>query len=520
MANANKRWNNTDKLFIIDSIQDNLSITTISEKLERSEISITIQIQKLLELNDINFKNKYNDFIIQQLNLNHSFIKHDLLIDNSKSKNIKPNSNDINNEVKFVLNDLINTVEDIDDLYDKQINAYLLAKKGKNLFITGEAGCGKTHLIKKIVKYFNNNKINIGVTGSTGVSATLIGGTTIHSFLKMGLAKKTANELYDILKSKNSTYLKKIKKLKVLIIDEISMVDNILFSKISKLLSLIMEVKKPFGGIQVIFIGDFTQLAPIQNTYCFKSKVWSKLKLNTIILDKQMRQQYDTEFQEILSHLRFNPLTEELYNRLSLLIGNKLDTDVKPTILYSKNVNVDRINETEYNKVIKDNKEYKFDYKYDKQNNKIKKYINKLSKPYINLCKGLQVMITNNIDIPNKLVNGTRCIIEDIQFPYVYIKTIDNKKHIISYFECTDEFDNDIKYKYIPLKLAYAITIHKAQGISLDYIKMDLGKDIFGYGMAYTSLSRAKILKNINLIDLHMDSFKCNPIVKEFYENL
>jgi len=380
--------------------------------------------------------------------------------------------------------------------------------------------CGKTHLTKKIIKYFNNNKINIGVTGSTGVSATLIGGTTIHSFLKIGLAKKTANELYELLKSKNSSYLKKIKKLKVLIIDEISMIDNILFSKISKLLSLIMEVKKPFGNIQVIFIGDMCQLAPINNTYCFESKVWNKLNLNTIILDKQMRQQYDIEFQKILSYLRFNPLTEELYNKLSLLIGNKLDTDVKPTILYSKNVNVDRINENEYNKVVKNNIEYKFEYKYDKCNNKIKKYINKLSKPYINLCKGLQVMITNNIDIPNKLVNGTRCVIEEINFPYIYIKTIDNKKHIISYFECTDEFDTDITYSYIPLKLAYAITIYKSQGISIDYVKMDLGKDIFGYGMAYVALSRGKSLKNITLLDLHINSFKCNPKVIDFYNNL
>ncbi len=381
--------------------------------------------------------------------------------------------------------------------------------------------CGKTHVLKKMIKYMTNKKKNIGVTGSTGVSATLISGTTIHSFLKIGIANKSANELYEIIKNKYKPTYNKIKKLQVLFIDEISMIDNILFSKIGKIISLIKEIKKPFGDLQLILCGDFAQIKPVNNTYCFESIIWKILNLNVVLLKEQVRQKDDNEFQLILSKLRYGEMDNEIFNRLKVLKKNTFENDVKPTILYSKNVNVDKINETEYQKLInKGNKEFVFKIKYNEFNKTISKLVKNLNNTEIKLCKGLQVMITYNIDIPNKLVNGTRCVLHDVNSSTITVKTIDNQLHTIGYIKYIDETDSNIFYEYIPLKLAFSVTIHKSQGSTISLLEMDLGDDIFEYGQMYAAISRGTHLSTIKLLGLSRNSCKCHPKVKEFYKNL
>ena len=388
-----------------------------------------------------------------------------------------------------------------------------------NLTVTHN--CGKTHVLKKIIKYMTNKKKKIGVTGSTGVSATLISGTTIHSFLKIGIAKKPANELYEIIKNRYPLVYQKIKKLEVLILDEISMIDNILFSKIGKIISLIKEIKRPFGDLQLILCGDFAQIKPVNNTYCFESIIWKILKLNTVLLTEQVRQKDDNEFQLILSQLRYGNMTDDIFNRLKVLKKHTFENDVKPTILYSKNVDVDKINEKEYQKLInKGNKEHIFKIKYNELNKSISKLVKSLDNQEIKLCKGLQVMITYNIDVSNKLVNGTRCIIHDITNSTVIVKTVDNKLHNISYIKYIDDNDNNIFYEYIPLKLAFALTFHKSQGSTISLLEMDLGDDVFEYGMMYVGLSRGTHLSNIKLLNLSRNSCRCHPKVIEFYKNL
>lgn len=388
-----------------------------------------------------------------------------------------------------------------------------------NLTVTHN--CGKTHVLKKIIKYMTNKKKKIGVTGSTGVSATLISGTTIHSFLKIGFAKKSADELYEIIKNRYPIVYNKIKKLEVLIIDEISMIDNILFSKIGKIISLIKEIKRPFGDLQLILCGDFAQIKPVNNTYCFESIIWKILKLNTVLLTEQVRQRDDNEFQLILSQLRYGNMTDEIFNRLKKLKKHTFENDVKPTILYSKNVNVDKINEKEYQKLIDEgNREYIFKIKYNELNKSVSKLVKSLDNQEIKLCKGLQVMITYNIDISNKLVNGTRCVIHDIINSTIIVKTVDNQLHTISYIKYIDENDSNVFYEYIPLKLAFAITGHKAQGSTISLLEMDLGDDIFEYGQMYTMISRGTHLSTIKLLHLSRNSCRCHPKVIEFYENL
>jgi ATP-dependent DNA helicase PIF1 len=128
-------------------------------------------------------------------------------------------------------------------------------------------------------------------------------------------------------------------------------------------------------------------------------------------------------------------------------------------------------------------------------------------------------MITYNINVENKLFNGTRCVIHEINYPEIIVKTKDNLLHTIDYIKYINDLDSEIQYEYIPLKLAYAISIHRAQGTTLDLVEIDLGNDIFGYGMGYVALSRARDLNSIKLIKLSRDSFKCNPKVINFYKN-
>lgn len=513
--NKGKRWQVEENILMINQILENKTISNISNDLGRSDYAITKQLEKLLMNENINILNMYNDLLIKTIKENKNSLYKQLMY-NEISININP-------EIKLLMNDIINEIEDLSELNEEQFACYDLATKGKNILITGSGGVGKSTVLKKIINYYKRNKKNIAVTASTGVAASLINGTTLHSCLKIGIANKPVNDLYDSLISKvNKSDYNRLKKLDVLIIDEISMIDDKLFTKIAGYLSLIKNIKKPFGKIQIILCGDFYQLPPIKNDYCFKSKIWDKLKIKVVELKKQMRQLDDIKLQNILENIKKNNITDSIYEELEKLQNNKLNNTIRPTIMYSKNVDIDKINTTEFNNLVKKYNYYVYTFpiKYDTNNKKIDNFIKKLDEKEIKLCKGLQIMITYNIDLDNKITNGTRAIIENIDYPNIMIRTIDNILYNISYVKYINEFDNEIQYEYIPIKLAYALTIHHSQGQTLDYIEIDLGDTIFEYGMAYVALSRAKKLNSIYISNLSRNAFKINKDVVKFYENI
>lgn len=517
--NKGKRWTNDENNILIDYILNNNInlLDNISIQLGRTKYAIIKQLEKLLFQQNININEIYEDVLI-------SNIKKSFPISNIKKSFPKDNSNLINSNIIPIIDDIINEIEDTSNLNQEQLICYQYIKQNKNVFITGSGGTGKSTVLKSIIKYLNRQNKNIGITSSTGLSATLINGTTLHSFLNIGISKKSANELYEKIKLNTKIY-NKLKNLEVLIIDEISMIDDILFNKIAAYLSLIKEIKKPFGKIQLILCGDFYQLPPIENTYCFNSKIWDKLNIKTILLTKQMRQLYDQEFQYILEQIKINNITDEIYSKLLELknsSSNNSMTTIIPTILYSKNIDIDKINEDQFINLINltNNPVFEFPILFDNSNSKIKSFLKK--NPYyvksIKLCLGLQIMITTNIKVSSGITNGTRGIIININDMQITIQTLNNMIFNIEYITYQNELDQDIIFKYIPLKLAYAITIHKSQGQTLDYIQINLGKDIFDYGMAYVALSRAKSLNSIILTDLSRSAFKTNPKVIEFYK--
>jgi len=302
------------------------------------------------------------------------------------------------------------------------------------------------------------------------------------------------------------------------------MLDKELLEKISAYLCLLRRNSSPFGGIQIVLTGDFCQLEPVNGEYCFLSDLWKTINLKTIYLHKLVRQDGDTEFQKMLSKLRYGRCTEKIYQRL-LSLKNTEFGDVKPTKLYPKNINVDKINTQEYNKLIESGAKM---IKYTavlptkaKDKEKATKWINSLELPEsVEICVGAQVVLLVNLDQDNGLVNGTRGVVIDVLSKSVLIKRVNNTICEIPLYKTTNSEDDSLSVSYMPLKLAYALTIHRSQGMTLDAVEIDIGTNIFAAGQAYTALSRAQNLKSVRIVAVAKNSFIVNSKVLEFYEKI
>jgi ATP-dependent DNA helicase PIF1 len=419
-------------------------------------------------------------------------------------------------------------------LNNKQQFAVDQTLNGENILITGPAGTGKSYTIKHIIELLQANGKNIGLTATTGTAAFIIGGQTIHSFMGLGIGDTSIADIFIKIKNRSNIY-KTLAELDVLIIDEVSMLDTILFEKISDILCYVkshflkdMELlNKPFGGIQIILIGDFCQLAPVNGFYCFLSKLWTRTNIKVVLLEELVRQNDDILFQQILQIIRKGKCTDNILKVLNALKDTQFDDEIIPTKLYPKNVNVDKINEIEINKLKEAGNNTQI-YKAEASNDNVKN----ANKYDVELVENSQVIVTRNIDISAGIVNGTRGIIKNLFNDFVIIKDVDGNLHDIPYY--TDVFDKADKTAktgkaakagksyilHMPLKVSYALSIHKSQGMTIDALEIDLGDNIFTCGQGYTALSRAKSLKCIKIIDVLKESFKINPYVKAFYNNV
>lgn len=401
-------------------------------------------------------------------------------------------------------------------LNEEQRYAVNSVMEGHNILLTGSAGTGKSYTIKYIIEYLNNANKNYAITASTGTAAVMIGGQTLHSFLGLGLGTGSIKDILgNILKNKKK--YENILKLDALIIDEISMIDKDLFEKISEVLSVIKSCEACFGNIQLILVGDFCQLAPVKGKYCFLSDIWNKINIRIVLLEKLIRQDDDELFQKILKIIRKGKCTDNIIKVLDKLRDTEFEHGIIPTKLYPVNVNVDKINNIEIEKL---------------------KALGNLSKTYpaiascdkekegkkfeIELTLNAQVIIIRNISVEESLVNGTRGVIKHLGDDYVIINDINGNIHTIKYF--TDTFNNKVSAKssyiiHMPIRICYALSIHKSQGMTIDALELDLGPNIFTCGQSYTALSRAKKLSSIKIIDVDKSSFRTNTEVKNFYKN-
>lgn len=414
------------------------------------------------------------------------------------------------------------------DLSDEQREVLdVIFERRQSIFLTGPAGTGKTVTLRAVTEKAYDMDWNVGVTAMTGSASYLIKGQTLHSFLKIGLGKRDPKVMANRTQTYNEKTYFMLKKLNLLIIDEISMLDAELFVKISKYLQYIRDNDLPFGGVQILLCGDMCQLQSVQGDYCFLSKEWDRLAPVQIMLHRIFRQDGDTEFKEMLMDLRYGKCSDEIYKRLRKCVATKFDDDIIPTRMYALNKDVDRINTEEFNKLCARpntiTQKYRATYIGSKRfaSSWTKEAVKKWAESSgilneIELCCGAQVVVTWNIQ-EGAIVNGTRGVVQSMGDTFVVIKTVDNDLVDIPITEIPMEDDNTACVKFLPIKLAWAISIHKSQGMTLDCMEVDLGSSIFAYGQAYTALSRARNLSSVRITDIKKTSFRTHPAVLSLY---
>jgi ATP-dependent DNA helicase PIF1 len=407
-------------------------------------------------------------------------------------------------------------------------------ERGDNIFITGAGGVGKSFVIREIVHQLYSNGINFKLTASTGVAGINIGGTTLHFFAGLGLAKEDVNKLTRRVMNKKHL-LQRWRTLSTLIIDEISVLDIEFFCKLEHIARRVRQSKQPFGGIQIILVGDFLQLPNIQKRedeieYLFEHKVWKDLGLKIVQL-KQIFRQRDKKFVELLASLRMGKVTDEADEFIKSCMNKKIDKEaqIKPTYIYPRNVQVDTYNTLQLNKLEGEDHVYKgigkaFPEKstFREQTIKMLSTIidNFMIPPNLLLRIGAQVMLLINIPKDN-LCNGSRGVIIGFKndLPVVLFQHCEK---IIDYFtwETKSPGIGTVEYTHMPLKLAYAISIHKSMGLSIDTLAIDIGPKIFTNSQAYVSISRAVNKEGLFVLNYSRDSFFVNEKALKFYEGL
>jgi len=426
----------------------------------------------------------------------------------------------------------------------KQTEALNLIQEGKNVFITGAGGCGKTYLINYLKTHLS---VKVAITALTGKAASIIHGQTLHSW---GGISRTQNSKEHLLKQilKSNDLVTRWKTTDILVIDEVSMLSIELFHRLNYLGQQIREDSRFFGGLQVVFSGDFCQLPPVGPTdrFCFESTLWKKHITNIVYLREIIRQS-DPELQQVLNEIRLGIITSKTKQLLNsrLIEFNETDEfmEIKPTILYPYNMEVDQLNQQELQKLITDFNQIahtfqSIDTYCDWKNqdrvlkNSEKKEITQLltqgcpGEKTVNYCVGAQVMLISNLDISRGLVNGARGVIID------FVPSTDefNMHPVVKFhngIECTispyrwniDHPKYTINRIQFPLILAWSISVHKSQGSTLSLVMTDL-KNVFAPGQAYVALSRIERLQGLYIQGIAYSKIKCHPKVKKFYEDL
>jgi len=422
----------------------------------------------------------------------------------------------------------------METLSTEQKEAYDAILRGESIFLTGPGGTGKSHLIGLLAERLPALGRTLAITALTGCAALLLGNgaKTFHSWGGIGLGKETAEKLATSIK-KVTPLKKRWRDTDALIIDEISMMTPELLELINQIAKIVRKNEKPMGGIQMIFVGDFLQLPPVAKgglvKFAFESPVWHEIVKKTIQL-KHIFRQKDPVFQTILDEARNGELSSQsltvLKSRRDLSWENE---PIQPTLLFSRNMDVDTINNAKLAqlecasqifsaKTISTGEQGPVDLqriveKMDKDAN----YVQELT-----LKVGAQVMLITNLDQERGLVNGSRGVVtgfkELINWPIVRFKN--NQYVTIEQHIWKSEHDKPVERSQIPLRLAYALTIHKAQGATLDCALIDIGMNTFEYGQAYVALSRLKSLDSLYIHEVTAGAFRAHPLVKKFYAGL
>lgn len=412
-----------------------------------------------------------------------------------------------------------------------QKTALDILKTGRNVALFGSAGTGKSYTIKQYIDWLTKNKVKfsqIAVTATTGIAATNIEGVTIHSFSCIGVKDEMTDKEITTLLLKRKKRVEAMLATKVLIIDEISMFHRKQLELADKIMRIARKDSRPFGGVQVVVVGDFFQLPPVSKNnkeadlnrerFCFMSPIWAECGFTTCYLSEQFRTS-SYELNSVLNAIRESRIEEE---HLEILRSRMIKPPSDQILnLYSHNENVDLINFTQLNKLKTET--FRFTAETDGNEFNIKTLLNSITAPQnLELKVGAKVMfVKNNPD--DGYANGTQGEIikfikdEEYNPPYIpVVKTV--KGDIIQAIPVTWEYEEKgqvvATVKQIPLRLAWAITIHKSQGMSLDQANINLSR-VFELGAGFVALSRLKTLDGLYIEDFKENSLELNPLAKK-----
>ena len=432
----------------------------------------------------------------------------------------------------------------MDALNQEQRQAADAVIQGQSLFITGPGGVGKSFLLQALHDHFQRDTKTLAITAMTGCAALLIGpyAKTLHSWAGIGLGRGHPDTIIAAI-VKDGKKKKRWRQTDILVIDEVSMMTPALLELLDIVGRRIRKIDKPFGGLQMVFVGDFYQLPPVSKegpaSFAFTSPLWPP----TMIELTQILRQKDPVFQQILNEARKGELSPESYAVLET--RKTMDwkrQEIKPTLLFTKNNDVNAINENQLAKLPGDEVAFtattKSPLRMPAQN--VQWAVEKLDRdasyePVLKLKIRAQVMLLKNVcreDVDEKgkiskvpiqgLVNGSRGVVMGFAPDgNPLVKFLNGPPYPVRIMPAAWESDGDEKERVvreqIPLRLAYALTIHKAQGASLDSALIDVGPSTFECGQAYVALSRVRSLEALFIYEISPRAFKAHPAVVEFY---
>ena len=426
--------------------------------------------------------------------------------------------------------------------FDKHSKEALrLIDEGKNLFITGKAGTGKTTLLGEVVKRLNEKRAISVVLAPTGVAAENADGVTIHSFLKLPLTPFIPHHRYSNLYSLDVHAIEVVKKLDVIIIDEISMVRCDMLDAADMILRHYRHNRKPFGGVQLIMFGDLYQLMPVtkeedwnvlknhyhyRSCYFFCSEVLQKMDYYVVSLEKVYRQK-DRRFISLLNNIRLGVIKAKDIDFLNTRYAPDFDTPNSDSVvmLKVKNKQTDNYNEDQLDKLKGAEKVY---WAFE-DNWRPEKYPTSFK---LIIKKGARVMFVKN-DTNKQYVNGTMGYVVGFGDNYIEVKKDGSNRSIYVERQTWDRLSYKINkktktvetevigsFKQFPLKLAWAVTVHKSQGLTFDEVAVDAAKS-FTYGQVYVALSRCRTMEGLHLISkIPSQKIKADPLVKAYLDSI
>lgn len=395
-----------------------------------------------------------------------------------------------------------------------QENALEIMKTGESVFLTGAPGAGKTYVLNQYINWLYDHGIRVAVTASTGIAATHIGGSTIHSWSGIGIKSHLSD--FHLEEMSQKQYLNKnIKGTEVLVIDEVSMLSGVFIDMVDLICRTIRQNENPFGGLQVILTGDMFQLPPVGRfenglNYAFKSNAWNNLNPAVCYLTTQFRQE-DDSFLAMLDKIRTGNISAELMDLFRL--ARKIDSAViDPVQIFTHNIDVDSLNSRRLAEIKKP--EVIFEMSSVGRKNFTEKLIKScLSPEQLRLKLGATVMFTKN-NFDEGYVNGTTGVVIGFagneKSPVVRTKKGIDITVTPATWEIIDDGKSLASITQLPLRLAWAITVHKSQGMSIDHAEVDLSK-CFEYGQGYVALSRVRTLSGLKVSGLNEKALQVDP---------